>query len=180
MKIDRKSGFSWSATISGLAMSLTVAVVPVKAQVNDKDLGGGWSVSDRTFSNGEHSCVSAIITDNTLFKFVIGTRGSFAIAIADVPLINQLKSVGLWTAGAEYRAQVFIGKDGPYATEGRQYGEHTVLVWMPYTSVSTFSRADRVAVNLNSLAMRGFKIPGMKKGIDAVISCAKKNNLIAR
>jgi hypothetical protein len=151
-----------------------------KVQSHETEIGGGWSLSEDRFSNGEHSCLASIETENTLFKFVIGSRGGFFIAIADVPLINQLSSVGLWTPGAEYRAQIFIGKEAPYATEGHQYGDHTVMIRVPYSSVPKFSRADRVAINLNGLAMRGFKVPGMKRGLNAVIACAKKNSLIVR
>ena len=181
MKFERKWNFHpLGVALAMFAASFVLSTVPLKAQGKEKEIGGGWSVLDQSFSNGEHSCLASIITENTLFKFVIGSRGSFYIAIADVPLINQLKSVGLWTAGAEYRAQVFIGKDAPYATEGQQYGDHTVMVRVPYSAVPRFSRADRVAINLNGLAMRGFRVPGMKRGLDAVIGCAKRNNLIAR
>lgn len=163
-----------------LTSLLVASSAPSEAQNGEVEIGGGWSLSEQGFSNGEHSCLASIITDDTLFKFVIGSRGSLFITIADVPLINQLNSVGLWTPGAEYRAQVFIGKDAPYATEGQQYGDHTIMIRVPYSAVTKFSRADRVGVNLNGLAMRSFKVPGMKRGLDAVIACAKKNNLIVR
>lgn len=167
-------------TICLIAVLFGVATPAIAQNMTEEKIGNsGWSLSTQRFSPTESSCLVTTEAQSSLFKFGIGSRGSLYLAVADVYLINQLSSVGLWKAGMEYRAQVFVGKDAPLQTEGQQYGDHTVMIRLPYNSVPRFSRASKVSINLNGLAMRGYDVPGMKQALSALIACAKKQSLIA-
>ncbi len=167
--------------VLGLLAALSLAIVrPVDAQDRQIKLGNsGWTLFEDNSEATGPTCNVMKETEGSLFKFGIGSQGSFIIALADMTLINQLDSVGLWKPNANYQAQVYIGKSAPISTSAQQYGGHTVIVKLPYHALPLLSKSSAVAVNLNGLAMRGYKVSNIDKALTALIACGKRNSLIA-